>query len=111
MSNRRRLQNPQDPRNAVTRWAASLDGARIPGGCEPCAADQTVHVIDHGVDHLPGPPRRLAPRAPKEAAPMTVHNRRCDNCPSSRQRSTRASSTSPGVALAWALLPPLLNGP
>src|SRR3954451_14898382 len=24
MSNRRRLQNPQDPRNAVTRWAASL---------------------------------------------------------------------------------------
>jgi len=35
---------------------------------------------------------------------MTVHNRRCDCCgdrlPSSHQRSTWASSTSPGVASA-----------
>jgi hypothetical protein len=80
MSNRRRLRNPQDPRSAVTRWAASLDGARITGRCEPCAAYQTVHVINRGVDQPQGPPRRLVPRAPKEAAPMTVHNRRCDCC-------------------------------
>ncbi len=80
LGNRRRLRNPQNPRSALTQWAASLDGARIPGGCDPCAAYQTVHVIDHGVDQPPGLTRRLVPRAPKEAAPMTVHNRRWDCC-------------------------------
>jgi|tagenome__1003787_1003787.scaffolds.fasta_scaffold20923726_3 hypothetical protein len=35
MSTRRRFQNPQDPRNAVTQCAASLDGARVRGSCEP----------------------------------------------------------------------------
>jgi hypothetical protein len=37
------------PRAAITQWAASLDGADIPGGCDTCGPYQTVHVIDHGL--------------------------------------------------------------
>jgi hypothetical protein len=47
MSNRRRI--PGDRRAAITQWAAALDGADIPGGCDTCDAHQTVHVIDHGL--------------------------------------------------------------
>lgn len=42
MSNRRRLPRPlQTPLSA---WLASLDGARIPGGCAHCDACQVVHA-------------------------------------------------------------------
>jgi hypothetical protein len=46
VSNRRRI---PDHRAAITQWAAGIDGANIPGGCDTCEAYQTVHVIDHGL--------------------------------------------------------------
>ncbi len=36
----------------ITQWAASLDGARIPGGCDDCNASQTVHAIMRGVTRI-----------------------------------------------------------
>ncbi|MGK5112791.1 hypothetical protein [Geodermatophilus sp. CPCC 205506] len=38
--------------NEINRWAASLDGAKIPGGCEDCDAFQTLHVIDRGLTRI-----------------------------------------------------------
>jgi hypothetical protein len=38
--------------NEINQWAASLDGAKIPGGCEDCDAYQTLHVIDRGLTRL-----------------------------------------------------------
>ena len=52
MSNRRRLRGQHNPQAAITQWAASLDGARIPGGCDDCDTYQTLHVIDHGITSL-----------------------------------------------------------
>ncbi len=54
MSNRRRRLNPRPGRdvNALNRWAASIDGARIPGGCDDCHAYQTVHPVETGVTRI-----------------------------------------------------------
>jgi hypothetical protein len=53
VSNRRKIDPPPDrDRNWINRWAAALDGARIPGGCDSCDAYQTVHVIDAGITRI-----------------------------------------------------------
>jgi hypothetical protein len=48
MSNRRKLR----PTHPLTEWDASLDSARIPGGCDTCDAHQTVHVIAPAVTQV-----------------------------------------------------------
>lgn len=49
MSNRRRLSRAQ---TSALRLFGPLDGARIPGGCEACAAFQTVKAGAPGVWYL-----------------------------------------------------------
>ena len=53
MSNRRKVRpNARPDNNWVNRWAASIDGAQIPGGCDTCDAYQTAHVIDRGITQI-----------------------------------------------------------
>lgn len=35
--------------NDITQFFASMDGARIPGGCDDCDAWQEPRVIDKGI--------------------------------------------------------------
>ena len=66
MSNRRKLR-PQHPASARI---AALDGARIPGGCDSCDAEQVVQAHARGADihmitirHDDGCPRLAAMKA------------------------------------------------
>jgi hypothetical protein len=43
MTNRRKLRQPT-PDSPVSELIASLDGARIPGGCDACDAYQVVQA-------------------------------------------------------------------
>jgi hypothetical protein len=43
MSNRRKIKDPP-PGNPVSEYLASIDGARIPGGCDACDAYQVVQA-------------------------------------------------------------------
>jgi hypothetical protein len=49
VSNCPRIRNPP-PQNPVTAWLASLDGARIPGGCDRCDVYQIIHANRHGAN-------------------------------------------------------------
>jgi hypothetical protein len=43
MSNRRKLRQPA-PDHPVSDFLASIDGARIPGGCDVCDAYQVIQA-------------------------------------------------------------------
>lgn len=49
MGNRRRLRNPP-PSNPASMVIRSMDGAKIPGGCDHCNAYQTIGADYWGPD-------------------------------------------------------------
>ena len=88
---RRRLQNPQDPRNAVTRWAASLDGTN-PSRC-PTSADRTAVSLPRSRpsrSQLPRRTRRLrASHRPEHERGQRAPRSRLQGQPSAGRQEAR----------------------
>ncbi len=43
------MSRPLSPQAALARILGPLEGARVPGGCDHCDADQTVEPLEAGV--------------------------------------------------------------